>query len=201
MRIIAPVNAIPLDQTSVRPNTWLPPMMIHIALIRAIGPETHRRMPLSALIDACGMAGLEDIASFAQTGNLVIRTKKSAEKVGRLIEKSICGFGLDNAVFVRSPAQIVSVIEANPFSHAARLRPARLVACFLDRPPEADAVRELEKRRGREKIACVNGELVIDYADGITGSKVAPGVVERVLRRQATARNWNTLTRLVALAQ
>jgi uncharacterized protein (DUF1697 family) len=95
-------------------------------------------------------------------------------------------------VLLRSVEEMEAVLAANPFAAAA---PNRVVAIFLDDPPPLDAITNVTHRRD-EQLALGRREIYVHYGDGMADSK---------LRIQAakggTARNINTVSRLLSLAQ
>lgn len=176
-------------------------MTVFIALIRAIGPATHVKMSMKALREACEAAGLEKVATYIQTGNLIIETSKSPATVQAVIETVLKAFGLDNLVVLRRPEDLAAVIDANPFPEAAVDRPGALVVCFLAATPSEEAMVRLGNYDGPEPFKQIGQDLCIDYVNGVTGAKLVPGVIERRLATPGTARNWNTVRKLLSLAQ
>ena len=93
-----------------------------------------------------------------------------------------------------TPATLRRVIAANPFPDAAGDRPAALVVFFGHRPLALSD--KLGAHPGPERLAEAAGTLVVDYGERITGSKLPPARIERLLGRPVTFRNWNTVARL-----
>jgi uncharacterized protein (DUF1697 family) len=95
-------------------------------------------------------------------------------------------------VIVRTVPEMVAVLAGNPFPNAA---PNRVVAIFLDVAPPADA---LTKATGKKAEECVLGlrEIYVHYGDGMADSKLKiPSAAA------GTARNMNTIAKVIALAQ
>jgi uncharacterized protein (DUF1697 family) len=176
-------------------------MPVRIALLRAIGPATHVRMSMKDLRDACEAAGLDRVATYIQTGNVIFETRKSTATVQAIIEGVLRRFDLANPVVLRRPDDLAVVIAADPFPDAARIRPSRLCVCFMASPPSDDGLRNLAQYRGPERFKLVGQDLCIDYPEGVAGSKLSPAVVERRLGTPGTARNWNTVRKLLAMAR
>jgi uncharacterized protein (DUF1697 family) len=176
-------------------------MPVLVALIRAIGPETHLKMSMADLREACRTAGVPRAETYIATGNLILETRKSGASVQRLLETILRGFGLEREVFLRRPEELAALVAADPFPQAAAERPANLAVCFLAAEPSPEGVARLVQHRGPERIALLGRELCIDYREGITGSRLSPAVVERRLGMPATARNWNTVRKLSVKAE
>jgi len=176
-------------------------MTVLIALLRAIGPATHAKMSMEDLRNACKASGLERVATYIATGNLILESRKSAAAVQAIIEGVLRGFDLANRVVMRKPDDLAAIVAANPFPKAATLRPSKLVVCFLAATPDAERLAKLLQYRGPERFKLVGRELCVDYPNGVTGSKLTPGVLERRLDTPATFRNWNTVQKLLAMAR
>ena len=101
-------------------------MAIHVALIRAIGPVTHAKMRMGPLRDACAAAGLDDVVTVGNTGNILCRSEQSPAAVRRQLQAVVGSFGLDNAVFLDTPRRMAAVVAANPFPETAAERPREL---------------------------------------------------------------------------
>jgi uncharacterized protein (DUF1697 family) len=165
----------------------------YVALIRAIGGATHRKMPLADHCRDIEAAGFEHVRNYLSTGKILLRATNAPNVVARRIEALIADYGLNNRAFVRRPVEIRRALAADPFPDASRDRPARMLVTFFDDPVPEDAVRTLSDRPGPERVAVVGRELYIDFAEGVGASKLTPNVVERAADQPGTARNWNTL--------
>lgn len=175
-------------------------MPIHIALLRAIGPATHAKMSMQDLRDGCEAAGLAGVRTYIQTGNLILKTRRTAKSVQTTVEQVLLGFGLTNQVFLRTPEQLAAIVTALPFPEAAAEHPGELCVCFMAGAPDPQHLAGLNAYPGPEKLAWIGGDLCVDYADGVAGSKLMPAVIERRLATSCTARNWNTVQKLLAMA-
>jgi uncharacterized protein (DUF1697 family) len=167
-----------------------------IALLRAIGPETHKVMPLSKLCESCAAAGLKEVSSYIATGNLIFSSHVSEGILRRRISEAVAGFGLSNDVFLRRPAELSLTVSRNPFPDAALMRPGKLLVCFMD---DEVSTSSLIEYRGPERFKAIGRELYVDYADSVGNSKLTPAVIERRLGQRGTARNWNTISKLAEL--
>jgi uncharacterized protein (DUF1697 family) len=102
-------------------------------------------------------------------------------------------------VFVRTAAETAAIVAGNPFPAEARSDPGRLVVLLLKETKDAAVLngavagREIARGKGRQ--------VYVYYPDGQGRSKLTNAVIEKKLGTRATARNWNTITKLAALAQ
>lgn len=164
--------------------------MTHVALIRGINVGSARRVKMPELRAALETAGYEDVQTYVQSGNVVLRSGNSAERVAADVAKAT---GLDVDVMVRSAEQIAAVVEGNPYPQVDDGK--KLHVAFLDGTPElpdGDFAPEAFTLRGTE--------LYVSLPDGMQNSKVVKALSEKRLGVRATWRNWNTVLALRELS-
>ncbi len=140
--------------------------------------------------------GFSDGRSLLQSGNLLFRAEEgSAVAIEAAIEAAILRrFGKQIRTFVRTREDLESVLTQNPFREEARSDPGHMLVMFLAADLSAAELAKIQASVvGREKLALGPRLLYITYPDGIGDSKLK-------LKLDGTARNWNTLNKLVAMA-
>ena len=170
-------------------------MAVYVALIRAIGPVTHAKMKMAALRDACAAAGLDDVSTVGNTGNIIFRSDLAETAVRRLVQGVVAGFGLGmtQEIFIDTPRKMAAVVTANPFPTAAAERPGEVGVCTFHKAPDWSLIRDWA---GPEKLAMVGAHLVVEY-QAITGSKLK---IEKTLGVTMTQRNWRVFAGLAEKA-
>jgi uncharacterized protein (DUF1697 family) len=179
-------------------------MSMHIALLRGINVGGKNIIPMAVLRELVASLGFTDVKSLLQSGNLVFQSygKTQAALESFLEIKTAARFGVAADYLVRSSADWEQVVAANPFPKAAKSDPAHLVVMFLKSPPTPSSVKTVQASiKGREVIKSRGRELYIVYPDGIGTSKLTGASIEQKLGIRGTARNWNTVLKLLALAQ
>jgi len=176
---------------------------LSVALLRAINVGGHGKVAMADLRAMLGDLGFAAPQSLLQTGNLVFGSDIAGADLETLLEREAAErLGLATDFLVRSAAEWPAIVAANPFPAMARDDPSHLVVMLLKQPPEAARLEALRAWiPGRETIEAVGRELYIAYPDGIGTSKLTGAVIERRLGTRGTARNWNTVAKLVALLQ
>jgi uncharacterized protein (DUF1697 family) len=171
-------------------------MAVFVCLLRAIGPATHALMSMADLRAGCEAAGLTDVATHGNTGNLICRSTRSPRAVRGLVQQVVEGFGLPPAceVFVRTPRQMAFVVDTNPFPEAVIERPQHVGVCSFHNAPRWPAwVKDYE---GPHRLATIGAHLIVDYPDGN-----ASGLdIERRIGARMTQRNWRVFASLAEKA-
>lgn len=179
-------------------------MMVFIALLRAVNVGGTGIIPMAALRELCEKQGFKDPRTLLQSGNLVLRTGRTTPAaLSKKLEAAIrTRFAVDVRVIVRTPDDLRDVVKRNPFPTAAKNDPGRLLVTFLNDAPTKDAAKALAAWKHATEPHKVDGrELYIHYANGAGTSKFVGPTIERTLATPGTARNWNTINKLIALAE
>jgi uncharacterized protein (DUF1697 family) len=173
-----------------------------VALLRAVNVGG-RSVAMADLRRLTEEAGFSHVRTLLQSGNLLFRTDpRPTRTIETLLEQAFqrrVGFPTD--FIVRTSAEWTASIARNPFAKEARDDPAHLLTVFLKRPPSLGGEQRLRGAvRGREQVRVVDRQVYITYPDGIARSRVTLPLVEALLGARGTGRNWNTVTKLAAMA-
>jgi uncharacterized protein (DUF1697 family) len=174
----------------------------HIALLRAVNVGGSGKVAMADLRALLADLGFEAPQSLLQSGNLVFRSEPTGAALETLLERETkTQLDLATDYIVRTAAEWDRVIATNPFAAMAQDDPSHLVVMPLKSAPAAPGIEGLRAWiPGHEAIELVGRDLYITYPDGIGTSKLTGAVIERRLGARGTARNWNTVTKLAALA-
>jgi uncharacterized protein (DUF1697 family) len=179
-------------------------MSVLIAMLRGINVGGHHKIKMTELKTLCESLGFAKVQTYIQTGNVVFETKehgdeKLAKKIGGAIEKK---FGFCPEVIVRTAEEMRAIVKKNPFAKE-KFDPAKLAVFFLASDPgkaARDAVSRIEANP--EVIKPVGSEIYIYFPDGQGRSKLKFNIVEKAINKIAwTARNWNTVEKLLEMAE
>ena len=171
-----------------------------IVLLRAINLGSARRVSMPELRKLLEEAGYEDVRTFLQSGNVVLTTGSTPTRLRADLERLLADeLGSEIEVIVRTRDELAKVVERDPLGKVAT-NPSRYLVSFLADKPPAKVVRELERVDVAPEQFVISGkEVYAWHPDGVQRSKVNKLLQER-LGVAATARNWNTVTKLLALA-
>jgi uncharacterized protein (DUF1697 family) len=139
-----------------------------------------------------------------QSGNVVfVAAEKDLGKLARRIEAAIeREFGFHSDVILRSASHMRSTVERNPFSGRVDVQPAKLAVTFLPEEPAAGAMEKLLAiPAGGEEPRLVGRELYVHYPNGMGQATLNLNAIVRALGITGTARNWNTVTKLLEMAE
>jgi uncharacterized protein (DUF1697 family) len=178
-------------------------MSVIIGLLRGVNLAGHNKIKMEDLRALCDSLGLHNSQTYVQSGNVVFSTRERnlarlASRIEDAIEKQA---GFRPSVILRTPSDLRGVIARNPFATRRDLEPGKLIVTFLpaDPAPEMrDAVRNL--KTAPEEVRIHGREVYTYFPDGMGRSKLVP-VMEKILKKSGTGRNWNTVTKLLGMAE
>jgi len=174
-----------------------------ICLIRGINVGGNNLLKMDALRALCESIGLKGAKTYLQSGNVVFRSKLDRAKLADRIEEGIRkATSFEAKVILRTADEIRDVIAANPFTTGPQRNPKALLVAFLGGPISNDAKALLQKLKiDSEELHFGDEELYLYMPNGIAGSKLSNALTEKKIGLNVTARNWNTVTALLEMAQ
>lgn len=178
-----------------------------VSLFRGINVGGHHKVKMDGLKKLHESLGLRDVVAYLQTGNVVFKSEDAdvAELTGQIIEAFEKTFGFRSEVILRTSTELSDIVDKNPFlghpSHPEK-EWKWVVVMFLAALPDDKAKQELLKTYvGSEELHIIDKELYIYYSNGVGRSKLSGAFIENKLKVRGTARNWNTVTKLLEMAQ
>src|SRR5436309_748622 len=98
---------------------------------------------MPALRDALEGAGLADVRTYVQSGNVLLQSPEEPDAVAQICQRVIAkGFGLEIAVVVRTRDELAAVVERDPLGDVVD-NPKRYQVSFLDRELDPAVVERL----------------------------------------------------------
>jgi uncharacterized protein (DUF1697 family) len=168
------------------------------ALLRGINVGGKNTLPMGELRTVCHELGHLDPVTYLQSGNVVFTSSADPKAIVAGMEGSIAErFGLKVRVLLRTHPELVTVAANSPFDQDD---PTKLHVLFLSDRPKAAALATLDRDRSPgDEFHAAGRELYLHLPNGAGRTKLTLDYFERRLDVTGTARNWNTLLRLVEL--
>jgi uncharacterized protein (DUF1697 family) len=169
----------------------------YVAFLRGVnlGPTNKISMPaLRAMAEDLGYA---DVATYINSGNLILSSAKKADTVEREISKTIKDtFGRPIDVTVRTPAQLKKILAENPYPDG---NPSQVTVAFLARAPAKDAKDKVATvAKDYEPFTIAGQQVYVNYSQGIGRSKLAEKFSD-IIGVSSTVRNIRTVDKVLAL--
>jgi uncharacterized protein (DUF1697 family) len=179
-------------------------MSVLISLLRAVNVSGQKPIHMDQLKALYSRLGFGSVATYIQSGNVVFESQDAdpttlAEKIHQGIQAA---FGFSVAVLVYPLDEWRTMIGDNPFSKAGSRDTKSLHVTFLSEAPTAEAIANLSGLEAGDDEYHIQGRWVyLCCPNGYGRTKLNNLFWEKKLRVSATTRNWNTVGRLLELAE
>ncbi len=175
-------------------------MTAMVALLRGVNVGGSGTLPMTNLREIATEAGLEQVSTYIQSGNLVFSApRRSAAAVATSLRSAIAqATTLDPEVIVRTRAELATVIDGSPFLRRGEA-PSHLHVVFMA-GKAAPLIKGFDASQHLpEEVVAVGRELHLFLPDGVGRSKLVTALA-RHTGPVGTMRGWRTVTTLQALA-
>jgi len=174
---------------------------VHVALLAGVNVGGNRKAPAATLKAICANLGWKRAETLLASGNIITDTgrdsaAKVATRLGDAIESAL---GFRTAVIVRTAEELEDALARVPY---ADFKPNLMLVNFLEKAPTKAGVAALaDHLKGAEDYVVDGAEMFIRYESGVAGTKLTPQVIVRKLGVMGTARNVNTVAKLIDRAR
>jgi uncharacterized protein (DUF1697 family) len=179
-------------------------MPVIVSMLRGVNLVNHNRIKMDTLRALYESLGLRDAQTYVASGNVVFRTKAQsltalAERIASAIEKD---FGFRPRVILRTISELKDALARNPFRTRRGIEPSKLLVMFLESHPAAEALDQVLKIKADPEEMHIQGrEVYIYFPNGMARPKLSWVTVEKKLKIAGTGRNWNTVNKLLEMAE
>ena len=172
----------------------------YLVMPRGINVGTRNRVPMAGLRSKLADAGYSDVATVLASGNVIVSSESDRpDEVARTMQRLLSdAFDVNVPCVVRTANQVRGVLDHNPLQEVVS-DPSRYLVNFLSEEPDPEVVGALlEEDHSPEAIAIEGTEAYIWTPDGVKAMTLSYAYLERRFGVVATARNWNTIKKIVA---
>ena len=176
-------------------------MNIYIALLKGINVGGHKKVPMAALRELLTKEGFKNVQTYIQSGNVIF---ESGETVIQIIEERITKaildqFAFEVSVLVKTRQELKRIFDTSPFSEEKKKASYFMM---LHNTPDTELVKTAsEKIYEDEEYKIISDCIYYFNEKGFGKAKFNVNFFERKLKTFATARNYNTMVKLLSLSQ
>ncbi len=171
----------------------------YAAFLRAINVGD-RKATGAQLRAAAERAGFEEVASFRNSGNLVVSASGTAAEVAKRLERGLkAELGFEVPAFVRGARQVQAIAAFEPFSAAkAKASAGKLQVLLLGGKPTPASARRARRLATESDLLTLRGsELYWLPSAGTQASALDRKALAQILGR-STTRTMGTIKEIVA---
>jgi uncharacterized protein (DUF1697 family) len=179
-------------------------MPVLISMLRGVNVGAHNRIKMDDLRAVYTSLKLENPQTYVQSGNIIFRTKEKnlpqlSKKIQDAFEKK---FKFRPDVILRTVDEFRSAIDASPFADRPDLEAGKILVSFLAAPPPKEVHAAFDRFRDYpEQVHLKGSELYIYFPNGAGKSKLPWSSLEKLLKVTGTARNLNSVTKILEMAE
>ena len=172
-------------------------MNTYIVLLRGINVTGKNILPMKELTLMLEELGCKDVQTYIQSGNVVVKSKDGVDKLSKGISKMILEKkGFEPKILVLEESELKDAVKKCPFKADEG---KTLHFFFMETTADKPNLEKLEALKTSTEKFKLSGKVFYLFApDGIGNSKLA-AVVEKCLGVSATARNCNTVEKLLTM--
>jgi uncharacterized protein (DUF1697 family) len=173
-------------------------MNTFIVLLRGINVGGNNLLPMEELAELLRNIGCENVKTYIQSGNVVLDSSDEKDQLSQKIEEMIVSAkGFKVNILVLTLKKLQRAVKENPYStDVGKL----LHLYFPAKAPTNPDFSLLEESKASSEQYKLKGRVLYLYApDGIGRSKLATKI-EKAMGVPTTARNWNTVQKLLDMA-
>ncbi|MEO4004728.1 DUF1697 domain-containing protein [Flavobacterium sp. CAU 1735] len=179
-------------------------MYTHLILLRGINVSGQKIIKMEDLRNLLAEAGFSNVQTYIQSGNVFV---DSSESDPEKIEKQVATLLLEKYAFqvpvvAVSESSLLRIFTQNPYLNEPAVPVKQLYVTFLATEPTAENSLRLEPEFVHPdtfQMATDRRALYLNYVNLAGNSKMNNNWIEGKLKVTATSRNWNTVTKLIAL--
>jgi uncharacterized protein (DUF1697 family) len=178
-------------------------MTAYVALLRGINVGRNKQIPMADLRKLLEGLGYGDVRTHLRSGNAVFtapqaRAAAMADEISAAIDREL---GMSVGCVVRTGAQLRAVVDGNPLADVAT-DPAKYLVAFLSAPVDKERLATLDAEKyAPERYELGRQEIYLWLPNGVYQAKLAKGPWEKQPGLIVTARNWSTVTKLLAMTE
>ena len=170
--------------------------MKYVAFLRAINVGGHAIIKMADLKKMFESAGLENVQTYIQSGNVIFESEEDEEALTKKIERQlekVAEYKIH--VFVRTMRQVQSIAEKSPFNPKAD---EMGYVTFLSKKPDKKSQQALLSLRSEADDFAFEGRELYNLRRDREKSIFSGNLVEKTLKMPSTTRNLTTISKIVA---
>lgn len=176
----------------------------YISFLRGVNMAGHNSVTMANLTALYKDLGFTCVEAYIQSGNVFFRSiadltkQETASKIEDAILKR---FKYNIPVMLRTVEELLNLFSANPFLEENYFEPSKMAVIFLhEKPTEIQIQKVININYPPDKFNITGNEIFIYCPNGFGKTKLYTNFFEKKMGVTGTARNWNTITTILQIA-
>mgnify|MGYP000852606772 CR=1 FL=1 len=175
-------------------------METYIALLRGVNVGGHKKIPMAELRRYLSKEGLKNVQTYIQSGNVIFQSsEENIEKLELKMHNAINKyFGFEVPILVKTPEGLQQIFDACPFPEEKK---GNCYFTMLYTLPDQNLVEDVSQISYPNEEFFITESCIYFYCSvGYGNAKFNSNFFERKLKTTATARNYKTMLKLIAMS-
>ena len=176
----------------------------YIALLRGINVSGQKKIIMKDLVLLFEEIGFLNVKTYIQSGNIIFDFTNIVEKEleNLIINKIKKVYGFEVGCIVLQPKFLIKTLQNNPFQYEKNVIVEKMYFTFLNENPSLENINQLMSKDYSPDIFLIKNRVLYFYSPiGVGKSKLTNKIIEKKLNVIATARNWNTIKKIIELSK
>ena len=174
-------------------------MTKYIILLRGINVGGHRKVPMAELRELFTKSSFKNVQTYIQSGNVFLESSDNSKKIKIIAEELILQhFGFEVTTLVKTESELKTIFGSCPFQNDVK---EKSYFMMLDSLPDSTGLEEVSELSYKEEIHITDNCIYFSSANGYGRTKFNSNFFERKLKVNATARNYKTMLKLLAMVK
>lgn len=176
-------------------------MDTYIVLLKGINVGGHKKVPMADLRELLTKSGFLDVKTYIQSGNVILKSSEiDFSKIEDIIQNAIMThFGFEVSVLAKTREGLKQIFDASPFPEEKKVKS---YFTMLHTTPNTDLVKITSEKIYEGEEYFIIKDCIYFYCEkGYGKAKFNMNFFERKLKTIGTARNYNTMVKLLSLSE
>ena len=170
-----------------------------VLFLRAVNVSGKNLIKMSELKDILIQNGFNDLKTYIQSGNILLKSPLSKNEILSQIHQLILDvFGLNLILFIFTNNELLKILENNPYRNL--FEGNKVFITFLENdilPETSEVLKNINIEN--EPFSIIDNTIYFYLPDGMAKSKLNNQFWEQKLKMKSTGRNRNTIEKIVQL--
>lgn len=175
----------------------------YIALLRGINVSGKNKIKMVELKQLFLNMGLTEVVTYIQSGNVIFSAEETKTSIIEqlIIDQIKKHLNYSIHVLVLKKVELETVFKSNPFIENTSIDIKKLCTTFLKTTPTEEGILKVKSLAAEDELLVFKDKTAYLYCpNGFGRTKLSNNNIENKLNTTATTRNWNTITKLIALS-
>ena len=183
-------------------------MNTYLVLLRGINVGGKNKIPMTDLRTCLEDIGFKNVITYIQSGNIILQSEDKEDTVQAKIEKILpAKFVLDSSIIkalVITPAQLTTITDKAPSDFGKEPNAYRHDVLFAMGVDPREIIEQFKPREGVDEVWLGESAVYVRRpainTPNATRSRLGQ-IAQVPVYKSITIRNWNTVTKLLALLE